>query len=212
MFRDKLKKILPKNEQGEEGNDKKKIENLVFLLILLIITIIIINVIWNDKGTTDNANNSEEVTRSKQLTSKDISSDEIVTNNTTGTENLEQKLENILSKIQGVGEVTVCINYSESSEIIAMYNENSKKSNTEETDTSGGIRKIEEIDVQKDIIYKEEDGEKTPITQKIVQPKIEGAIIAAKGAGNASIKINIIQAVEAITGLPTHKIQVFEMI
>ena len=47
--------------------------------------------------------------------------------------------------------------------------------------------------------------------QKVVQPKIEGAIITAKGANNADTKANIIQAVEAVTGLATHKIQVFEM-
>ncbi len=44
-----------------------------------------------------------------------------------------------------------------------------------------------------------------------MQPKIEGAIITAKGANNADTKANIIQAVEAVTGLATHKIQVFEM-
>ena len=132
-------------------------------------------------------------------------------NNMQTTDDLEEKLESILGNIQGVGAVKVCINYSESSEVIAMYNENSKISNTEETDTSGGTRKIQETDSQKDIIYQEENGEKTPITQKVVQPKIEGAIITAKGANNADTKANIIQAVEAVTGLATHKIQVFEM-
>ena len=92
-----------------------------------------------------------------------------------------------------------------------MYNENSTTSTTEETDDTGGTRKIEETDTQKDVIYKEEDGTKTPITAKVVEPKIEGAIITAKGANNSEIKNNIIQAVEAITGLATHKIQVFEM-
>lgn len=33
----------------------------------------------------------------------------------------------------------------------------------------------------------------------------------AKGASNGAVKSNIIQAVEAATGLPAHKIQVFEM-
>ena len=124
---------------------------------------------------------------------------------------LETKLEEILSRIQGVGEVKVLLNYSESSEVVAMYNETSKTSNTEETDTSGGTRKIQETDTQKDIIYQEDNGEKTPITQKIVKPKIEGAIITAKGANQVDVKTNIIQAVEAVTGLATHKIQVFEM-
>ncbi len=83
-------------------------------------------------------------------------------------------------------------NYSKSSETIAMYNETSKSSSTEETDTSGGNRKIQETDTQKDIIYQEEDGKKTPITQKVVQPKIEGAIITAQGANNANIEKTIL--------------------
>lgn len=55
------------------------------------------------------------------------------------------------------------------------------------------------------------DGEKKLITQSVISPKIEGAIITAKGANKPEIKTNIIQAVEAVTGLATHKIQVFEM-
>ena len=41
--------------------------------------------------------------------------------------------------------------------------------------------------------------------------KIEGAIITAQGASSIYVKTNIIQAVEAVTGLAVHKIQVFEM-
>ena len=206
MFRDKLKKLVnTTNGENNEGNDKKKIENLVFFIVVLIITIVIINIIWNGNKTTTK---QENTTSSKQLASP---TEQTTNQNTTQTVSLEEKLEDILSKIQGVGNVKVCINYSESSEVIPMYNENSKVSNTEESDTSGGTRKIEETDSQKDIIYKEENGEKTPITQKVVQPKIEGAIITAKGANDMTTKTNIIQAVEAATGLATHKIQVFEM-
>ena len=206
MFGDKLKKILDKEENNKDGNDKKKIENLVFFIIILIITIVIINLIWNGNNKTKNNDNSNSISKQLAKTSK-IESDVNMNN----TNNLEEKLENILSKIQGVGEVKVFVNYSESNEVIAMYNENSKVSNTEEEDTSGGKRKIQETYSQKDIIYKEENGEKVPITQKVIQPKVEGAIITAKGANNTNVKTNIIQAVEAATGLATHKIQVFEM-
>ena len=58
---------------------------------------------------------------------------------------------------------------------------------------------------------KEENGKKVPITEKVVMPKMEGALIVAEGANNAEVKTNIIQAVEALTGLATHKIQVLEM-
>lgn len=211
MLGDKLKKLLPKKE-GEEvvGNDKKKIENLVFFVILLIVTIVIINFIWNGN---EEANNKETMNdTSKQLaSSKDGAEKNINSNNLDDTENLENKLKNILSKIQGVGEVEVCLNYSETSEVVAMYNENSITSTTEETDDTGGSRKIEETDIKKDVIFEENDGTKTPITAKVIKPKIEGAIITAQGVNNAEIKNNIIQAVEAVTGLATHKIQVFEM-
>lgn len=208
MFGNKLKSII-KQEENPEGNNKKKIENLVFFIVVLIITIVVINVIWNGNKKT---NNQETNIDNKKLAESQntLSGTSDIQNNNTQNE-LETKLEKILSKIQGVGEVQVCINYQESAEVVAMYNENSKTSSTEETDTSGGTRKIEETDTQKDIIYKEDNGEKTPITKKVVQPKIEGAIITAKGANNAETKTNIIQAVEAVTGLATHKIQVFEM-
>lgn len=205
MFRNKLKKLTANKEEAEEGNDKKRIENLVFFIVLLIITIVIINIIWNGKGEVSKPENN---TGTKQLAKQNT---EIKTETSLETEDLAQQLETILTKIQGVGTVKVFINYSQTSEVVAMYNETTKTSNTEENDTSGGNRKIQETDTQKDIIYQEQNGEKAPITQKVMQPKVEGAIITAKGANNAEIKANIIQAVEAVTGLATHKIQVFEM-
>lgn len=205
MFKDKLKGLI--NPEDGNKNNKKKIENLVFFVVILIVTIVIINIIWN--GDKDNSKDKGvQNDTSKQLASSNTFSLQVSSNT---TNELEMKLEDILSKIQGVGEVNVFINYSESSEIIPMYNESTQTSNTEETDTSGGTRTIEETDSQKEIIYEENDGQKTVITQKVVEPQIEGAIITAKGAGNAEVKTSIIQAVEAVTGLATHKIQVFEM-
>ena len=211
MFRDKLKKLFNKTEEGEQvGNDKRKIENLIFFIVVLIITIVIINVIWNGNDNKQNKQVTNDT--SKQLATTNSNQNVSTSQNEAeSTEVLEKKLEDILSKIQGVGEVSVCINYSESSEVVAMYNENSKTSTTEENDDSGGTRKIEETDTQKDVIYQENDGTKSPITAKIVKPKIEGAIITAQGVNDANVKNNIIQAVEAVTGLATHKIQVFEM-
>lgn len=209
MFKDKLKNLINKEDEENQGNNKKKIENLVFFIIILIITIVIINIILNgDKKNT----NKEENSTQKKLAESSFSQKVIEENSISGEKKeLKENLETILSKIQGVGEVNVFINYSESSEVVAMYNENSKVSTTEENDTSGGTRKIQETDTRKDIIYKEENGEKVPITKKVIEPKVEGAIITAKGANNVETKTNIIQAVEAVTGLPTHKIQVFEM-
>lgn len=206
MFKDKINKFF-KNKEESKGNENKKIENLVFFIIISVITIVIINFIWSgSKADNKQVNENINVDNKKlaNVTEENIVEDQ-------NTNELEGKLEEILSKIQGVGEVKVCINYSESSEVVAMFDENSSTSTTEETDTEGGVRKIEQTETNKNVIYEENDGKKTPITTKIIKPKIEGAIITAKGASNSTVKTNIIQAVEALTGLATHKIQVFEM-
>lgn len=207
MFKDKLKKIVGNSE--EQGNNKRKIENLVFLVIILIITVVIINYVWSgDKSSNKKVTNSAGKQLATANNNQTLASSQY---NNTESISLEEKLEDILSKIEGVGSVKVFINYSESSETVAMYNENSKKSTTEETDKTGGTRKVEQTDSQKEVIYQEQNGTKTPIVQKTVEPKIEGAIITAKGAGDINVKTSIIQAVEAATGLATHKIQVFTM-
>lgn len=210
MFKDKLNKLIGKNsETTGEKNSKKKIENLVFLIVLVIVTVVIINTIWNGEKKTNKEQTNNDASKQLAITdSQNLNQNQIQSSE---EKNLEIRLEEILAQIQGVGEVNVLLNYSESSEVVAMYNETSRSSNTQETDTEGGTRNIQETDIQKDIIYQEDNGEKVPITQKIVQPKIEGAIITAKGANQANIKANIIQAVEAVTGLATHKIQVFQM-
>ena len=205
MITEKLKELVVK-KQGEPN--KKKIENLVVFLIILIITIIVINVIWSEDSKKSNEQESTS-DKNKKLAS---SVEEIQTNSDKVTEDETVKnLEEILSKINGVGKVKVMLTYSQTSQTIPLYNQDSSEKNTEESDKQGGTRKVTETDTKTEIIYKEENGEKVPITQSIISPKIEGAIVTAEGAGNAVVKTNIIQAVEAVTGVATHKIQVFEM-
>lgn len=203
MMKEKIKALISKES---EGNNKKKIENLVVFILIVIVTIIIINSIWSGKKENNSSKSSEESDYGKQL-----AKEETTQTSTNASTMLEQNLENILVKIEGVGKVKVLISYSETSQVVPMYNENNKNSAIEEKDSGGGTRLTEQNDSSKEIIYQEVNGEKVPITQKVINPKIEGAIITASGASNAVIKNNIIQAVEAVTGLATHKIQVFEM-
>ena len=67
---------------------------------------------------------------------------------------------------------------------------------------------VESYDSSKEVIT---DDSSSPITEKVIMPKIEGAIIICEGANNIDVKNNVISAVEAATGLKVHKIQVFEM-
>ncbi len=90
-----------------------------------------------------------------------------------------------------------------------MYNENNSTSYTSETDSNGGTRTTEEETTNKEVIFTDENGTSVPATQTIINPKIEGVIVTASGADDVNVKANIIAAVEAVTGVATHKIQVF---
>ena len=106
-----------------------KIENIVFLIIILVVTTIAINyILKEDKSTTKN----ENTTNSKVLADSEKE---------TNTSDLQSNLEKILSTIKGVGKVKVFISYSESSKTIAMYDEKTTTSSTEETDSSRRLEK-----------------------------------------------------------------------
>lgn len=196
-----FKSLMPKND-GEKSN-KKKIENTAFFVLILIITLIVINTIWKDKK--DITNNEKKSTNS--VSDKILANDDTISQ---GKTELEERLENILSTIKNVGKVNVLINYSESGSIEALYNESTTTSSTEEGDSSGGTRNVTETETKKDVIYSEKSGNKEPVTKKTLMPTVQGAIITAEGANDASVKANIISAVGAVTGLSIEKIQVFE--
>ena len=188
MF-EKLKKIFE--------NKEKRVENLISLLIILVITLIVINKIL-DTDTKENLEiQDEQGVELAQNEIENISTD------------LEKRLENILSKISGVGKVSVLLTYKETQALIPIYNINSSKSTIEEKDSLGITKKTENESIQKDVIKTNTDS--NVITEKNIMPVIEGAIVTASGADDINIKSNIISAVEAVTGIATHKIQVFKM-
>ena len=49
------------------------------------------------------------------------------------------------------------------------------------------------------------------MTEKVIMPTIEGAVVTAEGAKNANVKTNIVNAIKSATGLSIDRIQVFEM-
>ena len=198
MLKEKFQSLI----KSEDGKSKKNLENAIVFVIILVVTIIIINTIWGGNESKKEEKTTQD--NSVQLVNSDVESVET-------SEDTEKSIKQILSKINGVGKVEVLITYSESSQVVAMYNEKNNESQTKEEDKSGGTRTIQENTTDKEIVYKEENGKKVPVTEKMVMPKMEGALIVAEGANNAEVKTNIIQAVEALTGLATHKIQVLEM-
>jgi len=131
VFKEKIKNLIKiKNPNDiEDSSNKKKIENIVVFVIILIITVIAINMIWNGENKKNDSKKSSNTT--KILAEENNKEEALEVNN----DNLEYRLENILKQIKGVGKVKVLITYSQTSETLAMYNEDSMQSDTEETDT-----------------------------------------------------------------------------
>ena len=136
MLKEKIHQLKENMTKSDNKTGKKKVENLVVGILILIVTVIAINTILADddkKETSKNSNTANNTT---------VAETTQVSNNS-----LEERLEGILAKINGVGKVDVLINYSESTEVVAMYNENIKETSTEEQDESGGTRVITENDI-----------------------------------------------------------------
>ena len=98
MFKDKINKFF-KNKEEANGNENKKIENLVFFIIISVITIVIINFIWSGNKTDNKQLNENTNINNKKLANvTEENTDEIE-----DTNNLEEKLEEIC-KIEYCGQ------------------------------------------------------------------------------------------------------------
>jgi len=187
------------NEQGK----KKLIENTVIVIIIGMIILIAGSSLLsksntNTNKTSDNKPSGENVEVLSKNTEKSIKDD------------LEIRLETILSKIEGVGKVDVMVTYVSGKELVPAYNTRSEENNTVEKDNQGGTRNIKESNKEENIVFEEEQGVKKPIIIKDVEPVIKGVIVVAEGASNPSVHEKILKAVQVLMDVPIHKIQVFE--
>lgn len=149
-----------------EKDKKRKTENLIAFLIILVITLVIINrIIPKDKNDRDYSNET-----GVQLVTEP-QSDEVEIN----SNNLKNELEDILSKMNGVGKVEVLLTYSESSSISPLYNESTSSSTSTASDGTTTETKTE----NKEIFTNSTD---EAVIEKYVMPKLEGAVVIAEGA------------------------------
>lgn len=130
MIKEKIEKIKENFKVKEGQNNKKTIENLAIFAVLLIITIVAVNYIWSDdKGEVVND------ATNKKLAAVEENSKNANNNTSTTSSDIEERLKKILANIKGVGNVEVLITYSQTSQIIPMYDEDSSTTTTEETDS-----------------------------------------------------------------------------
>ena len=168
----------------KDGNNKKQIENIVIFIILLIIVIIVINSLFSEEKSVPQSSDVTEVISSH-----------------VNNDDLESKLQRILSNMNGVGNVEVMVSYSNTVTQVPMFNTKENTKTIEEQDVNGGKRKTEEVSNEQSIIFEEKSSTKVPAVKQTVMPEVIGVIVVAEGANNQVVKENIKNAVEAVVNI-----------
>lgn len=110
-----------------------------------------------------------------------------------------QELEEILSKIEGVGKVKVMLTEAAGAETIYQTNEDRVTS----ADTNN-VR-IETV------IISDTNREEQGLIRTVTPPIYLGAIIVCQGGDKATVRLAVTQAVSAVTGMGTDRISILKM-
>ncbi|ODM07677.1 hypothetical protein [Eisenbergiella tayi] len=128
------------------------------------------------------------------------------------TQEVENRLEALLSSMDGVGEVKVMVTLSSSVEQVVEKDVPYSMDTTKETDSAGGSRDVVNSKQEETTVYvTDQAGNKTPYISKTLEPAIEGVTVVAQGGGNAVVQKNITDVIQALFGVEAHKIKVVKM-
>lgn len=111
----------------------------------------------------------------------------------------ERRMAEILSKIQGAGQVDVMLTYRQTEEKTIAHNE-TREENGEALRTE-----------QTAILLEDGDGATQPLVLTEMGPVVEGVVIAAQGADSPAVAAALNQAAQALLDVPAHKVAVLKM-
>ena len=178
---------------------EKKLKRSDWMILVLAGILILIIALPTDTKEKKQAEEAKE-NISKENNTMEASKDEI-----------ERKLEDILEKIDGAGDVKVMITYQDSGTQVVEKDKNTSENSLEESDSTGGVRSTKEQQLQESTVYEEADAGNTPFVSKELLPKVEGILIVASGGDNQKVKQNISEAVLALFQVEAHRIKIVKM-
>ena len=128
---------------------------------------------------------------------------------------LENRVRDMLKRVEGVGEVDVLIVLKSSEQKVYQTDGRTLQSSTKEQDSSGGIRDIAQQEEESSTVIVQGGGQQAgsggePRLEKELRPEISGIVISAQGGGLPSVKAEITDAMAALFDLPAHKIKVLK--
>jgi stage III sporulation protein AG len=178
------------------------VEKLIVLLILGVFLLIISQPLFNEEE--DPSTPQETFIPTLDVVNEEDTSYEKV---------LEEKLKEVLSKIDGVGKVEVMLTLKSSKELIVNKDQPYSTSQIEEQDSEGGTRKSTDRQFQEStILINGSEGSNVPFVIKELEPEISGVVIIAEGGDNPSIKSDLTNAAEVLFNIPVHRIKVMKMV
>lgn len=178
---------------------EKKLKRSDWLILVLAGILILIIALPTDTKEKKQAEEAKE-NIPKENNTMEASKDEI-----------ERKLEDILEKINGAGDVKVMITYQDSGTQVVEKDKNTSENSLEESGSTGGVRSTKEQQLQESTVYEEADAGNTPFVSKELLPKVEGILIVASGGDNQKVKQNISEAVLALFQVEAHRIKIVKM-
>ena len=127
---------------------------------------------------------------------------------------LEERIRNLLRNVEGVGEVDVMVVLKSSEEKVFRVDTSTSSSQTQEADSQGGTRTAQNSQVEEStaLLGGASGQGSTPLLEKELKPEISGIVISAQGGGSSQVQSEISAAMEALFGLPAHKIKVLKRV
>lgn len=124
---------------------------------------------------------------------------------------LEQKLRDLLSRMEGVGKVRVMITLKSSRELVVEKEQPYLRSSTNETDSQGGNRAVVQMETEENTVYRTDGSVSEPYVVKTLPPRVEGVVVVAEGAGSGTVDRNIVELVQTLFDVEAHKVKVVKM-
>lgn len=112
---------------------------------------------------------------------------------------LEDRLSELLSKVDGAGEVEVMLTVESGEEVIYQLDENRSVA---DKSTSDNIQTVTITDSERN---------QNGLVKQINPESYKGAIIVCRGADNPGVRLAIVEAVSRITGLGANCISILKM-
>lgn len=127
------------------------------------------------------------------------------------TVQMENRLKQILAQVDGIGAAEVMLTLkSDGRSIVEKDLEQSQ--GEEASGAEGNEGSSTEIRSNESTVYQRDSyGNETPYVTETLNPEIEGVLVIAQGADDATVVNEITEAVMALFGVPAHKIKVMKM-